>query len=143
MRSINLRAVDDQGVLPLARKPDTHPVAEEVVFRCRSFTAALALSVNVSGLEEKEIYLALGIDAGHWTRIMKGDAHFPVNKLNDFAALVGNDIPLMWWANSRGQGLHPLESELERRLRIEQEKLERIVAENKLLRELVAGRAVA
>lgn len=108
------RPLDDK-TLPLMFNERERPVSDEVIFAQKSFTSAVALAVNISGLEEKEIYLTLGIDAGHWTRIMKGDAHFPVNKLNDLCDLTGNEIPLIWWANSRGKGLHMLKSEAERR----------------------------
>lgn len=142
MRSNLLTTPHIQEPLPIARRAVQRPVSDEVVFACRTFAAAIALAVNVSGLEEKELYLALGIDAGHWTRIMKGDAHFPVNKMNDFCDLVGNEIPLQWWANSRGKGLHMLESESERQLREERERNEALAKENKLLRDLVQGRGV-
>ena len=94
------------------------------------FVHLVRCSNNVSGLEEKEIYIALGIDAGHWTRIMKGEAHFPINKLNEFCDLIGNEVPLIWWAHSRGKGLHLLETESERQLKAEREA--RIRAEEKL-----------
>lgn len=86
-----------------------------VVIKQPNLAGAIALCVQVSGLDEKEVYLSLGIDAGHWTRIMKGDAHFPVNKLNDLMTLCGNESPLVWLTNSRGYGLVMLKSEAERR----------------------------
>lgn len=143
MRSNNLQAVDGQGELPLARAVHGEPVSLEVICARRSFSAALSLAVNVSGLEEKEVYLPLKIDAGHWTRIMKGDAHFPVDKLNDFCDLVGNEIPLIWWAHSRGKGIHLLESEATRQLRAEREAREKAEAENRLLRDLLQGKAAS
>jgi hypothetical protein len=55
--------------------------------------------------------------------------------------LCGNEIPLIWQALKRGKGVHMLEGEAERQLRIEQEKNERLASENKLLRDLVQGKA--
>lgn len=121
MHSNKLSAVEGQGELPLARAPKQPPVSMEVILAKRTFSQALALAVQVSELEEKEIYIPLKIDAGHWTNIMKGKGHFPVDKLNDFCDLVGNEIALIWWANSRGKGLHLLETEAERLLRVERE----------------------
>lgn len=121
MHSKNLRAVEGQGELPLVRAPKQPPVPLEVILAKRTFTQALTLAVQVSELEEKEIYIPLKIDAGHWTNIMKGKGHFPVDKLNDFCDLVGNEIALIWWAYSRGKGLHLLETEAERLLRVERE----------------------
>ena len=141
MRSNNLRVLDGQRELPLARAHQSQPVAMEVIQAQRTFSAALSLAVNVSGLEEKEVYIPLKIDASHWTRIMKGDAHFPVDKLNDLCDLLGNEVPLIWWAHSRGKGLHLLESESARQLRLEQERANKLEEQNRLLRDLLQGRA--
>lgn len=141
MRSKLLRAVDVQGELPLRRATVTSPVSPEVVQAQPSFRAALRLAANASGLEEKEIYVPLKIDPGHWTRIMNGDANFPDDKLEQFMDLVENEIPLEWLAFRRGKGLVMLESEAARQLRLEKEHNERLENENKLLRDLVQGRA--
>jgi hypothetical protein len=131
---------DGQGELPLTRNPRPQPVAEEVIFAQPTFTAAIRLAANVSGLEEKEIYVPLKIDASHWTRILNGQAHFPPDKLDQFCNLIGNDIPLVWWAHRRGKGLHMLETEAERQLQVEQ--AARIEAEKKvsLLTEILKGK---
>ncbi len=140
MKSKTLRSVDAQGELPLPRAV-TSPVSPDVVRAQPSFRAAIRLAANASGLEEKEIYLQLRIDAGHWTRMMNGEANFPDEKLEQFMDVVGNEIPLEWLAFRRGKGLHMLETEAARQLRLEQEKNERLTSENKLLRDLVQGRA--
>lgn len=115
MQSKNLNAVADPE-LPLVRKVEKSDVPLPLVVRQSSLAQAIALCVQVSGLEDKEVYLSLGIDAGHWTRIMKGDAHFPVNKLGDLMDLCGNEAPLVWLSNSRGYGLVLLKTEAERRI---------------------------
>ena len=114
MQSKRLTAVD-QPELALARKPQPVTIQPEIVIRQPNLLAAIVLCIQASGLEEKEVYLSLEIDAGHWTRIMKGDAHFPVNKLNQLMDLCGNEAPLIWLAHSRGKGLVLLKSEAERR----------------------------
>lgn len=115
MRSKKLSAVADHPELPLIRSVSPVEVPISLVIKQQTFAGAIALCVQVSGLEEKEVYLTLGIDAGHWTRIMKGEAHFPVNKLNDLMTICGNESPLVWLANSRGYGLILLKTEAERR----------------------------
>jgi adenosine/AMP kinase len=124
------RLFDDQGELPLTRAPSPAPVEHGVILSQPSMSAAVKLAANVSGLEEKEIYLALKIDAGHWTRILNGQAHFPLDKLDEFMTLVGNEVPLIWLAYRRGKGLHMLQTEAERQLAIEQ--AARIEAEKKV-----------
>ena len=128
---------DPQRALPLSRP---QPIAEEVVFQQPTFSAAIRLASSVSGLDEKQIYRELDIDAGHWTRITHGEAHFPVDKLVRFMDLVGNEIPLMWLAHKRGRGLVVLEGESARMLRIERERADELERENKLMRDLLRGR---
>lgn len=139
MRSQKLMPLDTpQRELRLNRP---QPIAEEVVFAQPTFTAAIKLAANVSGLEEKQIYRDLEIDAGHWTRILNGDAHFPVDKLLAFMDLVGNETPLQWLAHRRGKGLVLLLSEAERQLQIERAAREKAEVENKLLRDVLQGKA--
>lgn len=109
------RNYQDQSQLPLCRRAEKTAVPMDLVLKQTTMAGAIALCVQLSGLEEKELYLSLGIDAGHWTRIMKGDAHFPVNKLNDLMDMCGNESALLWLAHSRGYGLVMLKSEAERR----------------------------
>ena len=138
MRSKILHAVDDpQRSLPLS-KPQ--PVGEEVVFAQSTFSAAIRLAANVSGMDEKQIYRELDIDPGHWTRILNGDAHFPVDKLERFMDLVANEIPLQWLAHQRGKGLVLLESESTRRLREAEEALAKEREKTAMLADLLKGR---
>ncbi len=142
MRSKTLPAVAHPE-LALLRNVDRVEVPLELVTKQQTFSAAIALCIQVSGLEEKEVYLTLGIDAGHWTRIMKGEAHFPVNKLNDLMTICGNEAPLTWLAHSRGYGLVLLKSEAERRA----EEAERLLHETqeklRFLTQVMQGRVSA
>lgn len=113
MKSNDLTPVD-QHVLPLSRRALQVDVPMELIVKQRSFLAAIALCIQAAGLQESEVSLSLGIDAGHWTRIKKGDAHFPTNKINDLMDITGNQVPLIWLAHSRGYGLVLLKSEAER-----------------------------
>lgn len=140
-----LRAVEQGGLL-LARSPRV-PEQEEVsissIAKRPTLLSAINYCIEVSSLDDKEIALALGIDAGHFSNIRKGKTgcHFPTNKLDDLMTLCGNEIPLIWQALKRGKGVHMLEGEAERQLRLERERNERLEGENKLLRDLVQGKA--
>lgn len=123
--------------LPLVVKGELVSVDPELVRRQRSMLAAIALCAQAAGLQDKELYLPLGLDAGHWSRIVKGDAHFPLDRIGPLMDLCGNEAPLQWLAHSRGYELRPLESETERRLRLEQERAEELAKENRLLRGLL------
>lgn len=105
----------DQHELPLARHGVVSHVPLEVVHAQRSSAAAFALACQASGLEDKEIYLSLGIDAGHFSRIKRGDAGFPPDKLSAFCRLVGNHAYPEWLAYQVGCTLVMLKSEAERR----------------------------
>lgn len=140
MRSKNLSTVDHPE-LPLARKPENTGVPVDLVLRQSTLSGSIALCVQVSGLEDKEVYLSLGIDAGHWTRIMKGDAHFPVNKLGDLMDLCGNEAPLFWLTHNRGYdtgSLRKRETETEKLLRLAHERIARLEQEARVKADFVA-----
>lgn len=139
-RSKEVRSMDRQ--LPLVEKGDPVAVDPALVCRQKSLLAAIGLCMQAAGLSEKEVYLPLGIDPSHWTRITKGDAHFPLDRLGPLMDLCGNEAPLEWPAYSRGYELRPLETEMQRRAREAEEALAAERAENKLLRSLLVGRAV-
>ena len=117
-------------------------ISLEMVGRRKCFLSAINLCIELSGLDDKEIHLTLEIDAGQWSRIRKGDAHFPPNKLVQLMDLCGNEAPLVWLAMKRGKGLHELETETQRQLREEQERTAKLEEQNKLLRELLQGKAI-
>ncbi|MCG7945832.1 MAG: hypothetical protein N0C84_05740 [Candidatus Thiodiazotropha taylori] len=133
MKSNNLLQID----LPLAR--DMQPVDIEVIRKQPSLSAAIKLCISLSGFDsEKQIYMTLGIDAGHWTRISKGDAHFPQDKLEPLMDLCGNEVPLIWLANRRGYELKQLQSEVEKELEKERREKEEILLELKHLKSFIS-----
>jgi hypothetical protein len=110
MKSNDLRQLDAFAV----HAPTPGPVSPAIVHAQPDFNASLVLSIAASGRDDKQIYGPLDIDAGQWSRIRSGAAHFPMTKYTPFAQLVGNDIPLQWLAFKRGYELKPLASDLER-----------------------------
>jgi len=101
--------------MPLG-KPKQEPIELSVITRQPNLMSAVRLCIQVSGLDEKQVCMTLDIDAGHWSRIMKGEAHFPLNKLETLMDLCANDIPLIWQANRRGFELKPLKSTIEQQM---------------------------
>lgn len=136
-----------QRSLPMAKTP-MQEVDHALVRRQPSLLMAVKLCISLGGLEaDKEVYMPLGIDAGHWTRIMRGEAHFPIDRLPDLMDLCGNEAPLLWLLDNRGYDLHSLrrkESETERELRLAQERIARLEAERHaervLISDLLTGR---
>jgi hypothetical protein len=92
---------------------------------------AMHLAVEVSGLEDKQIYEAIDIDASHWTRIKNGTASMPLDEcFLNFLNVVGNEIPLVWLAEKRGYDwgtIRKHRSDLER----ENEELKKELADHK------------
>lgn len=83
------------------RKPDY--VELKLLGQCETLLQAIHLCVHLSRLPHYAIAEKLGIDRGHWTRMMQGQAHFPTNKLASLMQLCGNYAPLQWLAKATGQ----------------------------------------
>lgn len=142
MRS-NIARTVEQGSLPLARAADWIDLPVAIVMQQKTLLGAVNLCITQSGLEDKEIYLALGIDAGHFSNIRKGVGHFPVNKLNELCDLCGNEAPLIWWANSRGKGLVLLVTEAERRAAAAESRAKDAEDKLRFLTQIMQGKASA
>lgn len=136
-----------QRLLTMSRR-SSDGVDHGLVRRQPTLLAAIKLCISLAGLEaDKEVYIPLGIDAGHWSRIMRGEAHFPVDRLCDLMDLCGNDAPMLWLVDRRGFDLSSLrrkESETERQLREARERISQLqaerLAERALISDLLTGR---
>lgn len=84
-----------------SRKPDY--VELKLLAGCETLLQAIHLCVQLSRYKHYTIADKLGIDRGHWTRMMQGQAHFPTNKLAALMQLCGNYAPLQWLAKATGQ----------------------------------------
>lgn len=130
--------------LALFRAPDKALVPIELVRVQKHSGAAFSLACQASGLEDKEIYMNpdVDIDAGTFSKIKKGEANLPGNKLKGFCRAVGNTIYAEWLAYQVGCTLVMIETEAERRAREATDKLK--VAEDRikfLTDVLMTGRA--
>jgi hypothetical protein len=135
--------IPPQGELALAREAPHGAVSHELVWRQKTAAAAFSLACSASGLDDKEIYLSLDIDPGHFSRIKKGEAGFPPDKLAHFCEVVGNTVYPEWIAYQVGCTLMLVKSEAERRA--EAAEARAVEAERKLAyaTELLRGRAAA
>ena len=127
-----LTVVDPRrGRLLLSRRPEQRAdPPDDVVASYPSRTDAMLRAIEWAGLSDGEVADTLKIDRGQWSRIKSGSAHFPTEKYKQFHEICGNTVLLRYDAISLGHGIHPLETEVERRLREEQGL--RTTAENKL-----------
>lgn len=122
MGSKDVSRFDEQGELSLTRRAEPNEVPIEMVHRQRTSAAALCLACQSSGLEDKEIYQSLGIDAGYWSRIKKGEATLQADLIGPFCDVVGNHIYPEWIAFRVGCTLVQIKSEAERLLELERVK---------------------
>jgi hypothetical protein len=129
----------EQPQLKLSRRATEATVPMELVIAQKSAKDALVLAMQASGLDSNEICLSLDIDPGHWSRMLKGHAYFPLDKLADFCALVGNRVLPDWIARQVGCGLVQLQSEAERRAEFAEKALAEEQQKVRLLLEALRG----
>ncbi len=77
-------------------------VPDELIAACPDGLAAIRLCVQLSGLAGWLIAEELGIDKGHFCRIMRGRAHFPDAKRPALMALCRNLAPVQFEARAMG-----------------------------------------
>lgn len=80
-------------------------VADALLSTCKHRLDAIRLCVQLSSLSNEVISESLGIDKGHFSRIMQGKAHFPDSKSIELMSLCGNYAPLQYEAMACGFGL--------------------------------------
>lgn len=131
--------------LELSIKSEMQELDVTTVAKQSTFTGALILCQTLSGLDDKELCGKGGVinETATWSRIKSGSNNFPQDQLLKFMSLCGNEAPLIWLADRSGYALTPKETEWERQARLEREARIKAEDENKLLRSLLAGRAVA
>lgn len=104
-----------QMTLPM--KPPMLGVDAQSIDRRPTFTSALVLCQEIGGMTPRQF--------------------FPQDRLCDFMDICSNEAPLIWLARRRGYELVPMETELERQLRVEREKRAELEQENRLMRQLL------
>jgi hypothetical protein len=81
-------------ILGVARKPEM--VDWALIAKCEDEIAALQLCVQLSRLAYETVAFKIGIDRGHFTRIMQGHGHLPARKRTQLMALCGNLAPMQY-----------------------------------------------
>lgn len=124
----NLLPPLDGPQIPLRLARAAQAIDPVIVLAQPTMLGAIKLCISLAGFQaDKQVYGVLNIDAGHWSRVMRGEAHFPVDKLTELMDLCGNEAPLIWLTHSRGYdaaSLRKRETETERHLREVREALD-------------------
>lgn len=133
----------EQPELALSRAPNKTQVPIELVRAQKTAAAAFTLSCSVCGLEDKEIYLALDIDAGYFSNIKKGKATLQADLTQKFCETVGNMVYPEWLAYQLGCTLVMVKTEAERRAEQAERRAEQAETKVRVLMEAFAGRVAA
>ena len=131
---------DAQEELPLIRAPQSVSAPIEMVRNRKNKGAAFTLACDASGLDDKEIYMQLDMDKAQFSRIKSGTANLDDDLLRKFCDVVGNRIYPEWQAYQVGCTLVMVKTEAERRAEEAEKRAREAEAENKLMRQLLAGR---
>lgn len=129
-----------QTELALTRAAQSVDVPIEMIRNRKNKGAAFPLACDASGLDDKEIYMSLGMDKAQFSRIKSGTANLDDDLLRTFCELVGNRIYPEWQAYQVGCTLVMIKTEAERRAEEATRRAEAAEAENRLMRQLLAGR---
>ena len=119
----------EMALLGLARKPVE--LEWSLIGKCNDEQDALLLCVHMSRLANEEIARQLGIDKGHWTRIMQGRGNLPARKRTQLMSICGNIAPIQYEALRFGRLLK--EHNLDQRERELTEELARIQAQKRVM----------
>ena len=82
--------------------PKPRKIEAALLSTCESLLDSIHLCIHLSRRKHYDIAEQLGIDRGHWTRMMQGQAHFPTNKLKALMEVCGNYAPMQWLAGATG-----------------------------------------
>lgn len=83
-------------------------VPQQLLDLCNSPLDALMLCIQLSRMSHEAVCDQLGIDKGHFSRMLSGRANFSIRKLNTLMRVCGNLAPLQWMARRMGFRLVPL-----------------------------------
>lgn len=133
--------INDQPELALLRHPQTVDVPIALIRAKKSSGSAFTLAVDASGLDDKEIYMALGIDAGYFSNIKKSKATLQGDLIRAFCRVVGNSIYPEWLAYQVGCTLVMLKSEAERRAEEAEKRADEAEIKLRLLTEIMKGKS--
>lgn len=124
-------------LLPQEGAPHVEPVTPELIRSIKkrqTFLAAWNFAQDFAALQDKQVYDPLGVDSSHWTKIRKGTASPPGDeRFNRYLDLVQNEIPLIWWVESRGYDW----TTLRKHRSAEQRRIAELEEENQRLRSAI------
>lgn len=110
-----MTAHDLQAELGLTRRPESIAIPVEMIRAKKTSGAAFCLACDASGLDDKEIHMALELDPATFSRIKSGKNTLAADQIARFCTVVGNRIYAEWIAYQLGCTLVMIKSEAEKR----------------------------
>jgi len=107
----------------------------------KNLLRAFIVAAEIGSLDDQQAAAAAGMDPSTWSMFKSGTRGIKPLELNTYMDQCANELPLAYWAFSRGYTLSPMESELQKRLRLKDEENAELKKENRLLREIAVGKA--
>jgi len=138
-----MTSIEDQAELALARESDAVRVPIELIRVQKTAASAFTLACTASGLDDKEIYMALGIDAGYFSNIKKGKATLQADLVAEFCKLVKNTVYAEWQAFQLGCTLVMIKTEAERRAEAAEKRADQMELKYRVLMETFHVRSAA
>ena len=123
--------------MKLTKEPNRFEVSIETIRSQQHSGKAFALACDCSGLDGKEIYMELGVDAARFSHMKKANAALPADLVKKFCDIVGNTIYLEWLAYQVGCTLVMIKSEAERRLTLSEQRVKKAEEEIAALKNVI------
>lgn len=122
-----------------------HEVNPDELLRKQSWAKAIEYCAELAGYDlDKQACAEVGMDRARWSRIKSGQEGIKPEQLERFMDGCGNDAPLLWLMHRRGWDVTSFrrqETEMERRLRLADERAERLAMEVDVLTKALTGRS--
>lgn len=90
-------------------------VPQQLLDLCNSPLDALMLCIQLSRMSHEAVCDQIGIDKGHFSRMLSGRANFDARRIAELMEFAGNIAPLQWMARRMGYELSPINGQQQER----------------------------
>ena len=95
----------------------------ELARTLKTWTQVLITAIREGNMKQEAVRLQMNYDAGLFSRILSGQAHFPIDRLYEFNEIVGNDLTIHWICYQHGYEAHVLPQLLEKQIHEKDEQI--------------------
>ena len=123
-----------------------NPKIRELAKSLNSWTQVLITSIREGKMNQDAVRLQMNYDSGLFSRILSGQANFPIERLSEFNEIVGHDLTIHWLCYKNGYEAHILPkllekqlSEKDNQLKEKEERIAHLEGEVEILKEAFAS----